>query len=477
EIKTSPDNEIIYINFDYSGIPEDLPIENIEIRPPPSKTLELEKTDHRGIFERTPLIEEQQEREIGEERKIDEKIKESESEEREIDEERKEIESEEREIKESESEEREDSEKIQTVENVKNYIQEFILQGNDIIFHPDEEFGPITQYIESTQEKQRYGIDTQANDMLDEMLSTIPNIERTNKVLNDIHTMIERFKQLRQQFSIFDEIGNISSAKVNQSNWKPLVNSLKKFNQSIYWLLPVVKNVKKVYNAKNDLETNDVNNELLNEKLMGIAAAMENYESNTFPEEQNKYIALYNELNPFLTPFDNVDPENMKDVIYETVVGDNITAVIDNLDNLYSSVVQSDVVKSRRFVIQKYNLGLNRLAASQISGSRMVAERVKLTLPDDISVKSMITLPEQVIRFSRINLPGTTILDKSNLNESFLNYWELLKKNTNINTVIIPTEEAETHANREEEIDEDVDDEIKKRRRGIKDDDENDKIK
>ena len=468
ELKTSPDNEIIYINFDYSGIPEDLPIENIEIRSPPSKTLE-EKSD-RGIFERTPIIQADEDREIERERKIDQGViqkQKSEIEEGEV----KEIEKLGRE--ESEIEEREDSEKVQQVENVKNYIQEFILQGNDIIFHPDEEFGPITQYIESTQEKQRYGIDTQANDMLDEMLSTIPNIERTNKVLNDIHTMIERFKQLRQQFSIFDEIGNISSAKVNQSNWKPLVNSLKKFNQSIYWLLPVVKNVKKVYNAKNDLETNDVNNSLLNENLMGIAGAMENYESNTFPEEQNKYIALYNELNPFLTPFDNVDPENMKDVIYETVVGDNITAIIDNLDNLYSSVVQSDVVKSRRFVIQKYNLGLNRLAASQITGSRMVAERIKLTLPDDISLKSMITLPEQVIRFSRINLPGTTILDKSNLNESFLNYWELLKKNTNVNTVLVPINDVE-----EIYADADVDEEFKKRKRDKKDnnDDDNEKI-
>ena len=37
EIKTFPDKEIIYINFDYKGIPEDIPIENIEIRQPPEQ--------------------------------------------------------------------------------------------------------------------------------------------------------------------------------------------------------------------------------------------------------------------------------------------------------------------------------------------------------------------------------------------------------------------------------------------------------
>ena len=37
EIKTFPDNTNLYINFDYKGIPLDLPIENIEIRPKPEQ--------------------------------------------------------------------------------------------------------------------------------------------------------------------------------------------------------------------------------------------------------------------------------------------------------------------------------------------------------------------------------------------------------------------------------------------------------
>jgi hypothetical protein len=36
EIRTYPEDEMIYINFGYMGIPEELPIEEIKIRPPPS---------------------------------------------------------------------------------------------------------------------------------------------------------------------------------------------------------------------------------------------------------------------------------------------------------------------------------------------------------------------------------------------------------------------------------------------------------
>ena len=36
ELTTAPDNDVIYINFGFKGLPEHLPIERINIRPPPS---------------------------------------------------------------------------------------------------------------------------------------------------------------------------------------------------------------------------------------------------------------------------------------------------------------------------------------------------------------------------------------------------------------------------------------------------------
>ena len=51
------------------------------------------------------------------------------------------------------------------------------------------------------------------NDILDDLLSTVPVTNRTKNVLNDIHKMIERFIQLRKDFSFFDESGLSVSKK------------------------------------------------------------------------------------------------------------------------------------------------------------------------------------------------------------------------------------------------------------------------
>jgi hypothetical protein len=98
-------------------------------------------------------------------------------------------------------------------------------------------------------------------------------------------------------------------------------------------------------------------------------------------------------------------------------------------------------------VIQKYNLGLNKLDSINVTNSKFITARVKMTEPDNMSIKSFLTLPEPTIRFSKVNLPGTTLLDKANLNKIFLNYWQFLNKKTNMNTVIIDNIDEEFEFN------------------------------
>ena len=164
EVKTV-DEDIIYINFDYKGLPENLPIQMIEIREKPIEPL----TEGKQI-----VIEEEHLEEIPE-----------------LDVEKKMVE----------------LEKIQLtipVKEIKNQIKEFIVKADRVKFG-NEEFGPIVEYRDVSIKNKRYSIEEQVSDLLDELLSTIPNIQRTPRVLNNIHTMIERFKQLREKFSIFEE--------------------------------------------------------------------------------------------------------------------------------------------------------------------------------------------------------------------------------------------------------------------------------
>ena len=92
------------------------------------------------------------------------------------------------------------------VDEIKKHIKETILSADQIVF--EEDLDVIEEVVDVAEEKQRYGIESQTNDLLDELLSTVPNSDRTHTVLNQIHSTIERFKQLREKFSTFDQQGN-----------------------------------------------------------------------------------------------------------------------------------------------------------------------------------------------------------------------------------------------------------------------------
>jgi hypothetical protein len=424
EVK-SVDGDTLYINFDFKGIPEDLPIENIEIREKPEKTKKtrFEEEEEKGVegVEREEGEEEEGEEVEGVEGVEGIQLPELGRDKRFI-----------------------ETSKLQInvpTRNIKDQLREFIIRADQIKFG-DEELGAITQYVDVSDKYQRYSIENQLTDLLDDILTTIPNAQRTERVLNNIHTMIERFKQLRENFSSFDQYGNVNGYVVKESSYKPLSDYFNNFKQNLYWILPVVKNIKKVYlddanyspDNENDASIVEVN---LQEELESITEIMNNYKSNTLPIDQNKYTLLNTDLNKFFTPFDMINEEDTDGILIEKKVEVNLNTVIDTLEDMYSSVYSKNNIRNRRFVIQKYNLGSSKLDTLDATSSRLITTRVKMTNPEIMSIKSFITLPEPTIRFSRINLPGSSLLDKANLNQLFLNYWEFLKKKTTVNNVIV----------------------------------------
>lgn len=413
EVKTS-DDELIYINFNYSGIPEDIPIDLIEIRKPPDTTKSQEKQE----ILISPKDDEFDDEEKEEDEEIDypsdfDKISSKSSPDIDFN--------------------------IQSIptSNVKDELQKVLLEANDVIFSFGEEFAPIEQFVEKDTAKVRYSIEAQCNDLLDEMLSTIPNSERTRRVLREIHTIIERFKQLRTQFSTLDKNGNVLSPLKKESDWKPLSSELYDFNKKLYWLLPVAKNVKKVFNVKGEIEDlpNDIVTLNTTEEMMNLQNEMEVYKSNSFPDGQNKYTHLIKNIINDQIPFQQDNFENSSNIMYSNVVNNNLNVVIDNLGYLYSSVVDHNNVNSKRFLIQKYNLGMKTIVASKLDKSDMTFKLTSLTDNDTISIRSLLTLPEPVVQFSNINLPKTDILKRANLNQHFVDYWQLLKNSTKVQTV------------------------------------------
>ena len=143
-----------------------------------------------------------------------------------------------------------------------------------------------------------------SNDLLDELLADIPSDKRSERVLNNIHISIERFKQLRRKFSNFDESGNAEGIKSKGSTYKPLVEKMHKLNTQLYWLLPIVRNKHKIYNfADGDNEIDDIDDRQLGFVLSEQNEIIDEYINNNIPDERNKYKYLIQNIKSILYTF------------------------------------------------------------------------------------------------------------------------------------------------------------------------------
>ena len=191
EIRIYPSNKVIYIDFKYQGIPHDLPIKSISIREKPKETTldtaskaELKIPPQEGIN----LDEEEEKAKEGTEQ----------------------------EDKTDELEE-EDDPLMVFME-----LDQIILEGDAIQL--GEEIGEIYQEVTVDEANKRYSIDSQTNDLMDDMISRIPTPDRTPDVLNHLHLQINRFVELRNEFSKFDENGNANMPSYKGIYNKPLIN-------------------------------------------------------------------------------------------------------------------------------------------------------------------------------------------------------------------------------------------------------------
>jgi hypothetical protein len=418
EITTFPDLEVIYIDFAYRGIPEDIPIDEILIRPKPAS---MKNMGSLSTIKQT--IEEGEIFEIPEDKLASMEYTET---------------------GESIINIPEDAEED---ENMREKLHDIYIDANTIVF--GEELEDIINIVEIPEGQQRFGIETQVNDLLDELLSTIPNTQRTKIVLDNIHLLIERFKQLREHFSKFDDNHNVYDIKTVGALYKPLVDKLYNLDTNLKWILPVVTNRKII----NDIENIPVN-DILDDKIGISLRKIEQRQLDYYGKSTNRnvtYSTINNEIQDALTPFREPIDTN-KNVLTTKSVMTNIESIIDNLGNFYSNVAKisvnlpsrknkkksvSEMVQKERFVIQQYNLGLTKMSEKSLKTGKKIYIRNEMTPNDKLTLKSLIMLPSPVMRFSRIELPMTNIIDKANLHNDFFMLFRLLNNKTDIVSNII----------------------------------------
>jgi len=258
-IEITTNENVFYIDFEYKGIPEHIPIEKIVLREPPREGLNLESGE---IYE-SPVV-----------NKSDEEAS----------------------IVFTDT-----GESIITIpentiadENIRDKLHSIYLDANELF---GEDLGEIIQVVELPESQKRYGIDIQLTDLTDELLSTIPNNKRTATVMNKIHNLVQRFKELRKLYSNHDENGNITGKKVYGDFYKPLVNRILNLDTKLRWLIPVVsnkRNIYKVYDDESIIQNGDDTNGITSYKelVKNIEKPMNEYYDKTVDIEVSKYEQL-----------------------------------------------------------------------------------------------------------------------------------------------------------------------------------------
>ena len=358
ELTTYPEINAIYIDFKYQGIPLDLPISKIELVEPPQQ---IQKDYNEEIKEQD---------ELNDDEILDETYQISPQEQ-----------NEEAEVK------------------IEDELQGLYNETNEIIF--GEKLDTVKEVVELDIRERRYDIEAQLNDFMDQLLSTIPDAKSTPTVMNNIKLLLTRFKELRQNFSVFENDYIILKPKEQGPFHKPLITSLKDMNQKLKWLIPVVTQRKKIYIDDDSIrETEDIVIANTEDEVDQI----EN--SNTYDDKQRN---INNVFKPFMAPYES------SDIIHIQEINTNIEAIVDNLLDFNSTTYQYSEFKNKRFFIEQYNLSTRK------------------NIPNDkIYVKSFITLPKRMVEFSKLYLPESNMLERTNIYQQYYGYYRFLHKYTDV---------------------------------------------
>lgn len=416
EIKTYPDDMTIYIDFKYQGIPLEYNILDIKIRQKPDDTDKEDKED-----EETKEVD------------FDDIDKQSVY---------------------SEDDDAVHPLSGDGIEKTKQLIKANLDDGDAILndfFIEDELEVEIEVLID--EKKRRVDLETQLNDLLDSLKSRHPTTYISTGDMKRIHTMVSRFKQLREEFSQFDDTNNRLIPKRRGANFKPLVNKLKTLEEKIEWIYPISYTRRNLY--KDDIDADKSVEEKLAIKInthidvIGQEVQYQNdYNRNVITDDTNKYEYLIKQQSLINRPYE-IDANDNKNIIHTVVPttksnqsGGNIETFSNTLtqkgNDMYSSVITENKVNTQRFVIQKFNLGVKTITKP----SRREIVLKNITNNEPIPIQSFITLPKPFMEYSKVKLPGSSIYERVNKNISGIKNWNIFNPKTSINTDIINIKES-----------------------------------
>ena len=271
---------------------------------------------------------------------------------------------------------------------------------------------PVLQKFNVPESETRYGIDIQTNDMLNAMKSD-DREKRSGDILMQI---VRRFKELRTEFSEFNGDGNIDGFVSVDSQYKPVVDSIKNMETNISWLIPVVEQKLKIYDVPANIEDelDDVvviDGETLNRDIMELRTPKD-FRSTA---DVSGYALYLQGLQRFLTPYVNMDSENL----YKAdVTRCPIDALVDN-DGRFGMTALVDGeggVRTHRFGMQRYVAQDTKKLFIEMKNELLTHTKlIPSGIPEKMELKSLVTLPLSTVLYERVNCESFSIQDRANL--------------------------------------------------------------
>ena len=402
EITTYPDINVIYIDFAYRGIPIELPIDEITIREKPASL----SPDQNRISE--PYSDPADNGDDSDKAKM---------------------------------EYTDTGESIITIpanakpnENINNVLQQMYLDGDDIF---GDDLGDVILEVEVPDNEKRYGIDTQIESLLDGILSDIPIHKRTKNVMDNVHRIVQRFKELRKMYSVFDNTGNIKDIKQLGAHHIPVYDKLLNLNTQVPWLIPVVNHIKRVY-SDNQLETDapDVVNYTMAEVLLEQQAIQKTFSGSETNGEELKYEKMLKDLNTNMATY-NTELQNANTLLTSKHVGENIECIVESQPDFVSTArhvygVDSEDKMKRFSIIRNASVATRPYKVETENGGKIHMKKTSMD-SDIANIHSFVMLPKESVLFSKVKLPGTNILVKANLGRKQLELSRVLHKKTRPN--------------------------------------------
>lgn len=292
-----------------------------------------------------------------------------------------------------------------------------------------------------------YDVDVQMNELLDDFLFKLPEERRTRRAMKQVYIHINRFKELREKYSIFDIHHQITGfTRHDPQHYKPLVDSLYQMNCHVPWIIPVASVSRNLYGLVQDAPFQDCSLFSIDAKVQSEYDMIQSlFWENELPS--TNYVKYENMIQrvsaEHWTPFTQIQETIHMPIATQLHVHHDCDMMLGHDNTLSSSVFKEEgVVQREKYVMQRFNKGI-------------VKETREIMAPDSIHLHSMIILPESIVAQSSLNHSSSSILDKcsivkpssstSSLFASHLLKHKEIQLESAANDGIFPLETAITH--------------------------------